>query len=382
MVLPDDVHMRRVVMETEDLVASFSGRETLDQFKIHLRKLILRTQQNENLHAYLHELKLFLICVRSEDEIRSEDFKTRSKELAQRGRLLFRELKEEDELEPFLRASEHMMENIKNDEFMQLLRHHAGIVQSDLSYVDSEGKIQVDTDMLGKLQTVLLPVLADALKYIPVPRIYSSDAYREFWLDKIVLCSYDIIPENIKFKLETTSEISVRDIQLKGTHTHLVIELDRLLTELKDVEFYYKKKTFPELEDSGRVTFRVKGAGAKLTIMYNVDQGPDDPAPKIKEGKAIFDISDMDIEFDTTTLQHPVLMPMLTAIFKLQIKLQIEQQVESNLTGFIQQLGELMSTSIAQANRPFLVGLEAARKAVKSSQIGQIYEKRREKLIE
>jgi len=342
--------------------------------------LTLRIQQNENLHAYLNELKIFLLTVRSEDEILSEDFKTRSRELAQRGRFLFRELKEEDELDPLLRAAERMMENIKNDEFMQLLRHQAGIVQSDLSYLDTEGKLQVDTDMLGKLQTVLLPVLADALKYIPVPRIYSSDPYREFWLDKIVLCSYDIIPDNILFHLETTSEISMRDIQLKGTHTYLVIELDRLLTELKDVEFYYRKKTFPELEDSGRVTFRVNGAGAKLTLTYNVEQGPDDPVPRMKQGYANFDISNLDIEFDTTTLKHPVLVPLLTAMFKLQIKLQIEQQVETNLTGFIKQLGELMSTSIAQANRPFLSGLEAARKAVKSSQIGQIYEKRREKL--
>jgi hypothetical protein len=125
---------------------------------------------------------------------------------------------------------------------LQLLRYHAGIVQSDLSYVDNEGKLQVDTDMLSSLQKVLLPVLADALKYIPVPKISSSDANQEFSLDKIVLCSYDIIPENIRFHLETSSEFSLQDIEVKGTHTFLVIQLNQMLTELKDVEFYFKKK--------------------------------------------------------------------------------------------------------------------------------------------
>jgi hypothetical protein len=155
-----------------------------------------------------------------------------------------KELKE-DELKPFLQSADELIENIKNDEFLQILRNQAGIVKSDLSYVDSEGMVQVDTDMLTKLQKVLLPVLADALKYIPIPRVYSSDKNSEFWLDDIVLCSYDIIPENIRFHFETDSEVSFTDVEVKDTQTHLVIHLNRLLTELKNVSFYYRKKTFP-----------------------------------------------------------------------------------------------------------------------------------------
>jgi len=182
----------------------------------------------------------------------------------------------EDDLKPFLDSTNQMIENMKNDEMLQLLRHHAGIGQSDLSYVDHEGKLQLDTDMLIRLQKVLLPVLADALKYIPVSSITSSDPDRDFWLDQIVLCSYDIIPDNIKFHLETDTEFSFQDIQVNSTHTNLVIKLNRFRTELKDIEFYYKKKTFPEFEDSGRVTSRIKGEGANLTITYNVEQGEKD----------------------------------------------------------------------------------------------------------
>jgi len=292
---------------------------------------------------------------------------------------LFREYKEDD-LRPFLDSGNLLIENIKNDETLQLLQHHAGIVKSDLSYVDTQGKVQLDQDMLTKLQKVLLPVLVDALKYIPVSRISSSDQNREFWLDNIVLCSYDIIPGNIKFHLETDSEFSLQDIKTKGTHTHLVLSLNKLRTEIKDVQFYYKKKTFPELEDKGRVTFRLKGDGAKLSLTFNVEQGPEDKIPRIMEGKADFDISDLDIEFDTSTIQHTVLVPMLTKIFKLQIKLQIEKEVEKNLGGFMSKLGDLMMNTFTQTNRPFLTGLEAARKAIKTSELGQLYQKRREKL--
>jgi len=373
----ENIHVRRAVLETEELVASFSGRETFENFKFQLRNIVTKIQQNENLQAYLFELKEFVLSAKSEEEIQSQEFKDKSKDLAKRGRYVMREFKEED-LNPFFQSADDLIENIKNDEFLSLLRTQAGIIQSDLSYVDTEGIVQVDTDMLSKLQKAILPVLADALKYIPVPRIYSCDKNREFWLDKIVLCSYDIIPENIRFHLESDSELSFRDIEVKETQTYLVIELNRLLTEIKDVEFWYKKKTFPELEDSGRVTFRVKGNGARLRLTYYVVQKPEDTVPRIMDGNAIFDISDLEIEFDKSTLKHDVLVPMLTNMFKLQIKQQMEYQVESNLKGWMKNLGDMISNSLSETNRPLIAGLQMAKQAVKSSQIGQIYEKRRE----
>jgi len=109
-------------------------------------------------------------------------------------------------------------------------------------------------------------------------------------------------------------------------------------------------------------------------------QGPADTVPRITEGYASFIISDVVIEFDKETLNHPVLVPMLTSVFKSQIRQSIEKQVENNLTGFIGKLGEMMTNALSQANRPILTGIELAKKAVKSTQLAQVYEKRREML--
>jgi hypothetical protein len=374
---PENVHIRRVVTEAEDMVACFSGRDIFEQFKSHLKNLIREVQKNEKLHSYLTELKQFILKAKSEQEIQSEEFKQQSKDLAYRGRDFMTELREQD-LEPFLNSAENMMDNIKNDEFLQILRHHAGVVQSDLSYVDTQGKVQVDTDLLSKLQTALLPNLAEALKYIPVPKIQSCDRESEFWIDNIVLCSYDVIPDNIRFHLEADSELSIRDIEVKSSNTFLVIQLNRIRTELKDLEFSYKKKTFPTFEEHGRVTFRIKGDGSRLRFTYMLEQGPQDAVPKIKKGFASFSISDLDIEFNTKTLDHPVMVPMLTTLFKTQIRSKIEHQVESNLNGFMEKIGEMITSSISEMNRPFLSGIEMAKKAIKTTPIAQVYEKRRE----
>jgi hypothetical protein len=294
---------------------------------------------------------------------------------------LVRELKDKDDLRAFFNAAEDMVDNIKNDEFLQILRYHAGIVRSDLTYVDTDGQVHVDTDVLSKLQVTLLPILAESLKYIPLPRIHSEDKSSEFTLDNIVFCSYDIIPENIKFQLE--GDMSMRDIDGKGSRTYLVITLDKLLTELKDMEFSYHKKTFPKFKDQGRVTFRLRGKGAKLILTYILIQDTKDNVHvRIRDGFADLDISEMDIEFDKETLTHSKMLPFLTKMFKTQIRKQIEKAAERSLTEYMSKFGDLITTSLSQMNRPtpFLSGLEAAKKVVKSTQIPQVMEKRREKL--
>jgi len=375
-----ETHARRVAQETEDLVAAFSGRESLEQWKSSLWALKDLFDKNPEWNQYLTDLKNFILSTQSEDQVRSEEFKQKSKELAHRGRDLAQQLKDRTEVDNFLDSSETLLDNIKKDEYVKLLSDQAGIISADLSYVDMEGKTVVDTDMLSKLQTVFLPTIAETLKYIPMPRIESHDSKREFWLDNITLCAYDIIPENIHFHLESDSDLSLKDLEAKRSHTHLVVTLDKFRTELKNMNFWYKKKTFPELTDSGVVSFRIGGAGARLKMIFTVEQHTGDKQPRLTEGYADFHIYHMDINFDKSTLTHDVLLPMMTNMWKLQIQNQIERAVEKNLTNVVQKLSEQLTTTLGEVNRPFLSGLEDARKAVKKSDIAQVYQNRREKL--
>jgi hypothetical protein len=378
-----ETHARRITQETEDLVACFSGRESFDKWKSSLWNVIDLFQNNPEWNQYLEVLKNFILSTQSEEQVRSEEFKHKSKDLAHRGRDLVEQLKDRSEVDNFLNSSEELFDNISNDEYVKLLRDQAGIISSDLSYVNTEGKLTVDTNMLSKLQTVLLPTLAESLKYIPMPRIESRDSDREFWLDNITLCGYDIIPENIHFHLESDSDFSFKDIKSKGSHTHLVITLDKFRTELKNMSFFYKKKTFPVITDSGIVTFRIGGDGARLKLVFTVDQDTGDNLPHLTQGYADFHIRQMDINFDKSTLTHDVLLPMMSNMWKLQIQTQIEKIVEKNLTSVIQKLGEQLTQSLSEVNRPFIWdGLETARQAVKKSEIGQVYANRREKLME
>jgi hypothetical protein len=303
-------------METEELVASFTGRETLNEFKFRLRRLIQVFNNDAQLRQFFSDVKALILSSKSEEEIRSEAFKLRSRELVNRGRFLMGKSKDRQELEQFLETSSQLIENIKNDEYVKELRTRAGIVRSDLTYVDSEGKTKIDVDMLVKLQSVLMPVLAETFAKIQVPRVENSDKRYDFWFDNIVLCGYDIFPDNIKFHIERESELSIRDVETKASHTRLVVHLDKIRTEIKNIQFYFKRKTFPALSDSGLVTFRIPENGANLSIYFTIEDRHGEHKPRLTEGYADFTIRKMDIEFDKSTLKHDVLLPMTTTIMK------------------------------------------------------------------
>jgi len=223
-------------------------------------------------------------------------------------------------------------------------------------------------DMLTNLKSVILPFLTETLKSIPVPRMRSVNELREFSLDNIVICGFDIIPENIHFHIESDSDLSIKDKESKGSKTHLVISLDNLRTELKDMKFSFKKKTFPEISDSGLVTLRVGGEGAVLNINLTIAQYPGETKPQFIEGNANLNIRNMEIEFDKSTLKHDLLIPMMTSLFKQQIQQVIERIVQNNLTRVIQKLGQRLTQTLGDLNSPFFNGLEKASKVLKKNQ--------------
>jgi hypothetical protein len=377
-----EIHARKAKMETEELVASFTGKEILKEFKFRLRRLAQAYNKDPEIRRYFSEVKSFILSSKSEEEVRSELYRQKTRDIINWGRHLIEKSKEKNELEQFLDTGNQLIENIKNDEYVKELRTRAGIVRSDLTYTDNEGRTKIDVDMLVKLQAALMPVLADTFQKIHIPRIEHSDPRLDFWVDNIVLCGYDIFPDNIKFHIEREMELSIRDIESRGSYTRLVIDLDKIRTEIKNIEFYFKKKTMPSLSDSGLVTFRIPENGAHLGIYFTIEDRPGETHPRLTEGYADFSIRKMDIEFDKSTLKHDVLLPMIINLAKPAIHSKIEKAVETNLSNALKQLGDRLTLALGEVNRPSFLGgrLGSVKETIKASYPVQVNAKRKVKL--
>jgi len=361
------------------LVAEFTGRDTLDRFMDRLRHLVHKVRNDGETMEYLRDVRSFILETRTAESMHSEEFKGRIHQLIEKGRRLVENYKYSQEVTDFLDTADEFLDNMKNDDIVRQLRERAGILVEDLTYEDEHGHRQVDTTVLSSIRRVIVPVLAEALKYIPIPRIEDVNSKREYVVDNIVLCGYDIIPDNVFIHLESDAWVSVRELETESSRTRLVVELRNIRTELKDVHFCYKKKGFPKLEEAGRVTARIGGKGARLSITFRVDQRPGDPAPHFTDGKVDFEIDKLDLDFDRSTLTHDILVPMISTLFKGAIILAIERSVSQNLTATVNDIGSRLSESLLGAGQPrFTKQLESMRKEIKQGEFSRKYQQRQE----
>jgi len=260
-----------------------------------------------------------------------------------------------------------------------VLRHHAGLVASDLSYVDRQGNVQLDIELLGKIRSVIGPTIAESLKYIPIPRIEENNIYRHFWIDNIVLCGYDILPENIRIRIEKDCNISMRDLTDRYS-TRLIISFDKIRTELKNLDFFYSKKTFPQLTEHGKVTVRLPGEGASLHLIYELEQQSGSTIPKFNKG--YLQIHNFEVDFHKETLTHEILVPLISTLLKYQIQREIELSIEKNIGGLVNTLREKMTTALIGFNGPFIQGMETMKRTVKASDVGSLFDKGRREVLE
>jgi hypothetical protein len=377
-------HTQKLQEETKDLISQFTGRETLDRFIDNFYNMIDRLRQDQEWRTYFNDLRHFILDTKNPESLQTEEFRQKTRDLAERGRALMDRMRDDHTVDNFFNSANELLDNLKNEEFIGMLRERAGILYQDLTYVDTQGNRQLDTKLLTNIRKFVVPMLADALKYIPIPPIQDSNSKREYIVENIVLCGYDIVPENISVHLVMDSSVNLKEVETERGRTELVISLRNFRTELKDVHFYFKRKVFPELEDSGRVTVQLGGKGATLTMTFQIDYVPEESMTKFSGSKVDMYIDDMDFNFDRSSIKHDIFLPMVTSLFKRTIIHSIKRNVEKGLAGLINDLGYSLTKSMAESEtrKRFQNQLDWMAGTMKKEDFGRIYQQRVQKLEE
>jgi hypothetical protein len=377
-------HTQKLQEETKDLISQFTGREPLDRFIDNFYNMVDRLRQDQEWRAYFNDLKHFILDTKNPETLQTDEFRQKTRDLAERGRALMDRMRDDHTVDNFFNSANELLDNLKNEEFIGMLRERAGILYQDLTYVDTQGNRQLDTKLLTNIRKFVVPMLADALKYIPIPPIQDSNSKREYIVENIVLCGYDIVPENISVHLVMDSSVNLKEVETERGRTELVISLRNFRTELKDVHFYFKRKVFPELEDSGRVTVQLGGKGATLTMTFQIDYVPEESMTKFSGSKVDMYIDDMDFNFDRSSIKHDIFLPMVTSLFKRTIIHSIKRNVEKGLAGLINDLGYSLTKSMAESEtrKRFQNQLDWMAGTMKKEDFGRIYQQRQQKLEE
>ena len=272
-ILQDDSNKRDMMIEIASLIEAFSGGQNVSDLIDVIDEFQIAVMEDYVLRDYLNDLTMWL--QRSLDPssayLESGDFLPKSVDLLQNGRLILGE-RYPQQINRLLNTANAVFEGFKSNQLLNAFRDAAFAFYRDLLIDPQTNKFTIKASLLHDIRTVYLPVLMRTVRYVPLPIIEFSDANYDFALENVVLAAENIIPSMIEFKVENQVQVSPLP-SLPNAYFLNIITLDilQIQADIRNVEFAYRKKTFPRVRDSGLVDILLGGNGLSIHIKVAYD---------------------------------------------------------------------------------------------------------------
>jgi hypothetical protein len=263
------------------------------------------------------------------ENIRSETYRSRIKELLWRGRRILQDDKWNSGLNKLYCQFKVLLDRIKNDsttnEFVNKLKK----LGQDLAF-NAQGypDIFVMEDSIVQIKNLLMPILKEQLGKINITRVdFVNDTYDVRIQD--LAFSGSFLPEHIDFHMRNDSHMDTQDSSKDVMRHVLQFQVANIKPEFKNFKFYYKRKSFPQIEDYGVADMKISGQGALLRVTWKIESKAGLAVASLTEVKCYIDKLELHIVGEKT--KHDILDAILAPLVAKNIKNKISSSIEDYL---------------------------------------------------
>jgi len=130
---------------------------------------------------------------------------------------------------------------------------------------DSEGSLKFKADLWNDIRKVIVPTLIEEVGYIPIPRIEYTDESLDLVVENLTLQGRNLFPNIVQFEAHNFVKFSPYTA-ITDDHSHrITIVLEQMQADMRDVAFFYHKKTgLPKMKDSGLADVVLGGEGLSV----------------------------------------------------------------------------------------------------------------------
>lgn len=357
--------VQSVQRETKDLVAQFSGEEELDRLTRSINGLIAKLQNNSDALNWWAEFRDHTLHITG--NYRGKEDLDKYRDIFRNGFKIFREHK--SKIGHIIERMNIVISNIANDKLILRLRESLAALSDDLFWQDQDGNRYFDTEAGGVLASSVGDVIRNQFRYLALPKVVRKEEDMSFTLDNLVISAN--LPDKINFHLESYASLDTSALPVPGrsalrTEIYLTATIRGITALAPNLAFTYQGTT---ISDSGMMSVTIEPPGADLTIDFvlkpSVSTTMERGATLIESGaplrydfvriKSHFHIPDMKIEFDTRTLHHNILVPLMTSLFKARIIDRFESGIEASLDQGLVALGQQVTSILNQAANPLSI---------------------------
>jgi len=334
----------KIWTDIQHLIDAFAGEGNFEKFTNDSWILVQSIKKDEEANRFLHDFQAFCNKLSDEPELLSEEYTQRElNDFIDRGRKFLGRRKFRDEWNNSINSFQRVLENIKNDEaskdFVSKLQRFA----SDFAF-DSQGRpdLFVIQHSLSQIREMLFPLLRQELTALQVPRIESSDEKYDVVVRDLNLVLGDILPEFFELKTKNLLKVEVRKFETDKTKTKILLRIRQLKPTFKNMKFYYKRKSFPKIEDYGTADVDLAaGDGTTIKVEWIVKSKKDLPFTiTLTKVKCVIDKLDIHIK----EAKHDIFDKIATTFFAGRIKKAIAQAIVDNIVRAIEPFNDRLNT--------------------------------------
>jgi len=347
--LTDNDTINKVWYDLKDIIESFTGGYTLDAAQQKLWALLSATWQDEQASAWWSELRSYVnTFVDNPEAIKDESIRARGDELWQRGVAIFRSDKFENLWRDFVDESRDVMYRIRKDPTSVKLAEDTRKLAQDFM-LDEKGSVSwlKMQHSISQMRELVMPLFAAQLINIPVPVIEGSTKKVDYKISNVRLADSNIIPEHVYLQVQELTDVNLRRLTVPMTFGYLLFQIRNLRINLKDVNFWFHRKTFPKIEDTGVANIELWGPDTSVAVRWRVQSREGEPFRFYTDAVQCYI---QHLKIDTESKHHDFLLKMVTKLFKGTAKRDLESSIEDALRDMAVGISDRLNEVALQAH--------------------------------
>ncbi|KZT08513.1 uncharacterized protein LAESUDRAFT_724022 [Laetiporus sulphureus 93-53] len=337
--LTSDSNIQRATYEFRTLLERFANGVSLDIVGDAMRALYQDSQNDEGLRHWFHDVNEYVReCLMSPGYVLDDQCNEHANELREVGRAYY-DNKYKGHFDNLWNSLADWFRGWADDPLNRRFGQDWARLTKDLLF-DSEGSLKYKPELWKDIRNVVVPNLVENIGYIPIPRIEYTDDSLDLVLENLALSGKNVFPNIISLDVRNFMKFSPYNVIGDEQHHEFTLTLGQIQADLRDVAFYYHKKTgMPKMSDSGLADLLLGGTGLTITAHLATAH---DPA-------SVFAVKDVQVKVHTLKFavrdsKHDVLYKTLAPLATSLVKKQLQKALGGAVRTALEYLdGELVA---------------------------------------
>jgi len=341
------------LMQTgRSILEEFSGQQSLDTFVEKWNDLSEKVKNDERLFSYLKEWRETIFELMENPElIDNNEWQEQINDLIDRGNGLMKQYR--PYYDSFVSEGKEFFGRIQDDKMLNKIKLDSEKLLNQFVVRDSRGNLSLNTELLMELRKMLVPLVMDQLKSIPLPKIETrvSGFFGSYdvTLDNLSFSAYDVVPDRFKVKIFNDLDFNLKKLEAEKAKTRMYFKVKNISVKMSDIKMHYRRVQLPHISDSLTVDLDLAGDGMKVVVESSFALVNNEPKFEVK--RIYCKIDKLKINARNTNMR--LIYDIMTSLFKNSIKHNVEQRVESTLKNILLPITDqmnILAKNIANVN--------------------------------